>query len=416
MGIIQGIIVGFKEIWAHKMRSFLTMLGVILGVAALASMFAFVEGMFSGWKYWIEDAGGIQRITTQDNIIPTAQEPFKHIAESVDLGDVHALRSNIGTLTRFSPEFELPRCEFAAANKRSVCSGTAATETALSMNKYDLAQGRFITPVDRLNRTRAVIIGAYVADDLFGREPPLGRRVYINRKLFRVVGVLERVESMMGGRSGRRGGHDHTAWKNRVAFIPLETGLALFSGKNDLSTIGMDVDNSDEVPFTTELVQNVLFLGHRRIWSVAVRTNEEMIERFSEITGAFSISLGIIAGISLIVGGIGIMNIMLASINERIREIGIRKAIGARNRDVLVQVLVEAVVLSLVGGIIGVFVSLALSKTIELILRDTFSSPVVRPGPLVFSACVSVVVGIAFGLYPAWKAAKLDPIEALRYE
>jgi len=149
---------------------------------------------------------------------------------------------------------------------------------------------------------------------------------------------------------------------------------------------------------------------------VAVRTNEEMIERFSEITGAFSISLGIIAGISLIVGGIGIMNIMLASINERIREIGIRKAIGARNRDVLVQVLVEAVVLSLVGGIIGVFVSLALSKTIGMILRDTFSSPVVRLGPLIFSACVSVVVGIAFGLYPAVKAAKLDPIEALRYE
>jgi putative ABC transport system permease protein len=159
-----------------------------------------------------------------------------------------------------------------------------------------------------------------------------------------------------------------------------------------------------------------MFLSHRRIWNVAIRTNEEMLERFSEITGSFSISLGIIAGISLIVGGIGIMNIMLASINERIREIGIRKAIGARNRDVLVQVLVEAVVLSFMGGLLGVLVSLLLTQAITGILADSFSVPVVRMGALMFSGGISVVVGVAFGLYPAWRAANLDPIEALRYE
>ena len=412
MGILQGVIVGFKEIWAHKLRSFLTMLGVILGVAALASMFAFVEGMFAGWKYWIEDAGGIQRLTTQDNIIPSSQTPFKHIAEPVKVNDVHVLRAAIDKLTRFSPEYAIPRCEFTAGNKKVSCMATAVTDTALAMQKHEIAQGRFITPVDRYNKARVAVIGAFVAAELFGKNGnALGRRICVNKKLFRVVGVLKEQQGIMG-----RHGHDHMSWKNRVAFVPLETGLALFSGKGELSEIGMDVCDSGSVPFVAETAQNVMFLSHRRIWNISIGTNEEMLQRFSEITGSFSISLGIIAGISLIVGGIGIMNIMLASINERIREIGIRKAIGARNRDVLVQVLVEAVVLSLVGGILGVFVSLLLTKTITIILADSFSVPVVRMGALLFSGGVSVAVGVVFGLYPAWRAAKLDPIEALRYE
>jgi putative ABC transport system permease protein len=142
-----------------------------------------------------------------------------------------------------------------------------------------------------------------------------------------------------------------------------------------------------------------------------------MVERFITISGAFNITMTLIAGISLVVGGIGIMNIMLASINERIRQIGIRKAIGARDRDILIQVLVESVFLSLLGGLLGIVISLGLTQAIERILRDTwFSGGVVRSGPLMLAFSVSVLVGIIFGLYPALKASRLDPIEALRYE
>ncbi len=415
MGILQGIIVGFKEIWAHKLRSFLTMLGVILGVAALASMFAFVEGMFSGWKQAMEEQGGMEKLSTNDSQIPEKQRSFRHIARQRRRADVISVRANVPAISAFSPELDLQGGLIRYRNRRTWIQVSAVTAGSLPVNNQVLEHGRFITDHDRSTGARVIVLGAGAVDELFEKNAPaVGRLVYFRDQPFRVVGVMQAYGS--GGRMGSRRGHDFSRWRNRFSYVPLETGMLRFTGNKNLSWLNYKVLDTGRLERIAEAIQNALFITHRRLLNFTVATNTEMFERFAEITGAFGVSLGIIASISLLVGGIGIMNIMLASINERIREIGIRKAIGARDRDVLVQVLVEAVVLSLTGGLLGVAVSLALTETISVILRNTFSAPVVRAGPLVFSFCVSVLVGIFFGLYPALRASKLDPIEALRYE
>jgi len=412
MGLLQGIIVGFKEILAHKLRSLLTMLGVILGVAALSTMFAFVEGMFSGWKQAIEEQGGIEKLSVNNNQIPEAQLPFQHMTRKRRRADATAVMLSVAGVSAVSPEVMLREDAFVEyRGKRQWCELVGATDGIVPIGNHVLAEGRFISDMDRKTGARVVVLGSSVAAELFGaRAPALLRRVYIKGVPFRVIGVMRNYEL-----SGMGGGH-FMQWKNRFTFVPLETAIKRLGTGEDLSSLNFEVKDSTRLAKVAEAIRNTLFFLNRRIINYSVRTNEEMLDRFSEISGAFSISLGIIAGISLLVGGIGIMNIMLASINERIREIGIRKAIGARERDIMIQVLVEAVVLSLVGGLLGVCMSLFLTQTIGAIISSTFSKPIVRVGPLVFSFCVSVVIGIAFGLYPAFKAAKLDPIEALRYE
>lgn len=415
MGILQGIIVGFKEIWAHKLRSFLTMLGVILGVAALASMFAFVEGMFAGWKQAMEEQGGLEKLSTNESQIPEKQRPFRHIARQRRRADVISVRANVPGVVAFSPELDLQGGLVRYRNKRTWMPVFAVANGSLRVNNQTVAQGRFITDLDRVTGARVIVLGSGIVEELFEKNAPvIGRMIYFRDQPFRVVGVMQAYG--MSGLRGMRRGYDFMRWRNRFSYIPLETGMLRFTGNKNLSWLNYKVKDTSRLDRIAEAIQNTLFLTHRRLLSFSVATNTEMFERFAEITGAFGVSLGIIASISLLVGGIGIMNIMLASINERIREIGIRKAIGARDRDVLVQVLVEAVVLSFTGGLLGVVVSLGLTHGIGVILRNTFSAPVIRAAPLVFSFCVSVLVGIFFGLYPALRAAKLDPIEALRYE
>ncbi|MCX7847353.1 MAG: ABC transporter permease [bacterium] len=414
MGILQGIIVGFKEIWAHKLRSFLTMLGVILGVAALASMFAFVEGMFAGWKQAMEEQGGLEKLSTNESQIPEKQRAYRHIGRQRRVWDMVSVRVNVPGVVEVSPEVDLQGGLVRYREKRTWAPVYGVGRGSLRVNNQRVAQGRFITDVDRVRGARVIVLGSGIVEELFEKNAPvLGRMVYFRDEPFRVVGVMQAYGL---GFRGMRRGHDFMRWRNRFSYIPLETGMEYFTGNKDLTWLNYKVGDTRRLDRIAEAIQNTLFLTHRRLLNFSIGTNVEMFERFNEITGAFGISLGIIASISLLVGGIGIMNIMLASINERIQEIGIRKAIGARDRDILIQVLVEAVVLSLTGGLLGVGVSLALTGVIGVILRNTFSAPVVRAGPLVFAFCVSVVVGILFGLYPAARAAKLDPIEALRYE
>ena len=205
-------------------------------------------------------------------------------------------------------------------------------------------------------------------------------------------------------------------WKNRIVFIPMETTWTVFTHNKDIPALDIQVKDTSKVAEISQRAQQVLFHTHRHISCLQMRTNEEMVQNFSDRTAAFNITLGIVASISMLVGGIGIMNIMLASINERIREIGIRKAIGARNIDILSQVIVEAVLLSVLGGVLGVGVSLLLTKFITFFVKENLSAPIVKPEQLLFAFSVSVVVGIVFGIFPAFKAASLDPIEALRHE
>jgi ABC-type antimicrobial peptide transport system permease subunit len=388
------------------------MLGVILGVAALASTFAFVEGMFTGWQESIKDDGGIEKLWAEREPVPDEQQPYRHIARQRRLEDVRAVQANVADVSVFSPEVMIWGARVHYHDKSTWCRVQGVTEGTLPINNYAVEKGRFIADIDRQKRLNVAVLGSAIADDLYGRNAPvLGRRVFISSKPYRVIGVLQ-----SKARTGRRSGRWRD-WRDRLVYIPLETCLDRMLGRDELEWLNFRVEDPSRVDAVSELIQNVLFFTHRRIACFSIRTNEEMVERFLTITTAFDITMTLIAGISLVVGGIGIMNIMLASINERIRQIGIRKAIGARDRDVMIQVLVESIFLSLLGGLLGIVVSLVLTQAIEHIMRETwFGDSVVRVGPLMLAFSVSVLVGIIFGLYPALKASRLDPIEALRYE
>ena len=411
MGLWHGIVVGCKEMWAHKMRSFLTMLGVILGVAALGAMFAFMEGMINDMQKFIRETGGVERVTCSSDQIPEAQLPFSSLSRQRRMKDITALMENVPDIDEYSPEVSLGRdYPIQYLNKTVRVEVRGVTVGELALRNYDVSKGRFICDLDRVNRQRVAVIGTYVADELFGQyADPLGRNIRIGTKNFKVVGVLEHYQAGPMGRN-------FMSWKNRVAFIPLETAWLMFTHNKDLTALDLQVKDTTKVAEISQLAKQVLFHTHRHISCLELRTNEEMVENFSSRTAAFNITLGIVASISMLVGGIGIMNIMLASINERIREIGIRKAIGARNIDILSQVIVEAVLLSVLGGFLGVAVSLMLTKLITFFVKSNLSTPIIKPEQLLLAFTVSVVVGIIFGIFPAFKAARLDPIEALRHE
>ena len=411
MSLIHGIMVGLKEMWAHKMRSFLTMLGVILGVAALAAMFAFMEGMIADMEKFIRETGGVERVTCSSDQIPEDQMPFSGLNRQRRMKDIQALMYNIPEIDEYSPEVTLGRdYPVQYMNKTVRVEVRGVTVGELALRNYEVEKGRFICDLDRVERQRVCVLGTYPADELFGQYgDPLGRKIRIGGKNFRVVGVLKHYVAGQGGQNWMN-------WKNRIVFIPMETTWTVFTHNKDIPALDIQVKDTSKVAEISQRAQQVLFHTHRHISCLQMRTNEEMVQNFSDRTAAFNITLGIVASISMLVGGIGIMNIMLASLNERIREIGIRKAIGARNIDILSQVIVEAVLLSVLGGVLGVGVSLLLTKFITFFVKENLSAPIVKPEQLLFAFSVSVVVGIVFGIFPAFKAASLDPIEALRHE
>ena len=411
MSLLHGIMVGCKEMWAHKMRSFLTMLGVILGVAALGAMFAFMEGMIADMQKFIRETGGVERVTCSSDQIPEDQLAFSSLNRQRRMKDIAALKSNIPDIDEYSPEVSLGRdYPVQHLNKTVRVEVRGVTMGELALRNYEVEKGRFICDLDRVNRQRVCVLGTYASDELFGSYgDPLGRTVRIGGKNFKVIGVLKHYQA-------GNGGFNFMSWKNRIVFIPLETTWMVFTHNKDITALDIQVKDTTKVAAISQLAQQVLFHTHRHISCLQMRTNEEMVENFSSRTAAFNITLGIVASISMLVGGIGIMNIMLASINERIREIGIRKAIGARNIDILSQVIVEAVLLSILGGVLGVGVSLLLTKFITFFVKENLSAPIVKPEQLLFAFSVSVVVGIIFGIFPAFKASQLDPIEALRHE
>ncbi|AKF04903.1 ABC transporter permease [Sandaracinus amylolyticus] len=388
-----------RSLRANGMRTALTALGTIIGVASVIVVLAVGEGASA------DVSSRIRALGTNLLTIRPGAGGFGPVrsgsVETLTLGDAAAI-ARVPGVAAVAPEVS------GSAQLRHRSENTSAqvigvTDTYLAIRSLEVATGLSFDALDDRERRRVVILGANVAEELFGSASALGERVQIRGIAFRVIGVLERK-----GDAGFLSPDD-------MVLVPLATHQGVLFGQDHLSTISVQIEDEGESDAVQASIEELMRLRHRlrpdQEDDFSVRSQTEMLQTMGAVTGTLTALLGAVALVSLIVGGIGIMNIMLASVRERTREIGVRMAVGARRRDILLQFLAEAVVVSAAGGLVGLALGCAGAAAIA---RFGGWSTVVPAYGVVLALGVSLAVGVVFGVGPARSAARLDPVEALR--
>ena len=391
MSALELVRLAFSRLRTSRLRAALTMLGVIIGVASVVALVGVGQGTTSNITSSLAGLG------TNLLTINPAQ------GATLSLDDVAAVEA-IPAVAGVAPELQTT-ATVTAGDESTDTSVIGTTPAYPLVRAYDVWQGTFLTDVSLEQNLRVVVLGATVADDLGLDAGDVGTEISIGGLPFQVIGILQ-----------PKGGTGFQDPDDQV-MIPVGVAQKYFVGGDSLRTIGVSVASVDEIDAATTEITTVLREEHRLAVDVdddfSILDQAQLLETASSIAGTLALLLGGIASISLVVGGIGIMNIMLVSVRERTREIGIRKAVGARSRDILAQFLIEALTLSVLGGLIGIVIGLAVSALIGQLAGWAFVfSPVIVAVALVFS----LAVGVVFGVWPARQAARLDPISALRWE
>jgi putative ABC transport system permease protein len=417
MNLIESMRVAFRGLAANKMRSILTMLGIIIGVASVIALLSLGQGVTASVTQQIQGIGSnliiISPGSTSSSGVRTAQGSAVTLTyeDAQALSDPELAPDIVGVAPQFGSFGQLV---YSSQNVNVQVTGvTPDYETVRNM---PVAEGSFITQEQLDSLSRVVILGANTAVNLFGEADPVGQEIKINRSAFQVIGVLE-----AKGGSGM-------ASQDDLALVPITTAQRrLFGGQratgtgSRVGTIFVSAAGETQVDAAIAEITAILRDRHKITYQTddfTVTSQKDILKVFDQIMGLLTAFLGAIAAISLLVGGIGIMNIMLVSVTERTREIGIRKAVGAKRRDVLMQFLVEAIVLSFVGGVGGILLGWGMGQGVNA-LKIGAPNPlvtVVTPDAVALAVGFSVAVGLFFGIYPATRAASLRPIDALRYE
>ncbi len=413
ISILDVLRLSFVALGANKLRTFLTMLGISIGIAAVIALLAIGTGVQEYVNQQFASAGS-NLIGIVPGRIQRGGPPSGFGQQSVlTMADYAAVSSNIPGVVDHAADFtSAGNIVFGSRTSRVQISGV--TPSFAQVRNWPARKGRFINDADMSARSRVIALGVTVVKDLFADgEDPVGQIVRVNNVPFQVIGVMEQKGSSFLG--------DQDA----VAYIPLSTAQErLFqalaqskSGDRLISTIYLQAETDRDRLLIQSAARNILRERHRlrpdEPDDFSVISQQELLDTFGAVTSVLTIFLGAIAAISLLVGGIGIMNIMLVSVTERTREIGLRKAIGAKPSAILGQFLVEAVVLSVIGGALGILIgigsALGISNAVDF-------RPIVQPSAIALAVSFSAAVGLFFGIYPARRASQLNPIEALRYE
>ena len=419
---------GIKSLWLHRLRSLLTVLGIVFGVCSVIAMLAIGEGASFEAQEQIKNLGS-QNIILRSIKPPEEQKVSDKNNQSYVLqygltyADIKRIKSTIPGVTVVVPARVIREYVW-NISRRVDCDVMGTVPWYPRMRNQRVAKGRFFSEAEMDEKSNVCVLSAEMADKLFPLDPPLGANVRVGSDYYRVIGVMEPRAKSAKADESQEGSDSKSRAADRM-FIPLETAKTRYgeiirkmrSGSFEqervaLHEVTIKVATADEVVPVSQAIQSVMERNHKKKdYDLVVPL--ELLKRAERTKQIFSIVLGSIAAISLIVGGIGIMNIMLASVTERTREIGIRRALGAKRRDIIMQFLVETVMLSGAGGVMGVVLGVAIPFLVtyfaHMITIITFWSPIIA-----FS--ISGLVGVVFGLYPAFRAANMDPVEALRHE
>ncbi|HVR43092.1 MAG TPA: ABC transporter permease [Thermoanaerobaculia bacterium] len=404
----ENLRIALKALWANKLRSVLTTLGVIIGVASVIAVVSLVQGMEHGIANELEGVGA-----TYIRVFPDAGEQRQQLNPRVpDLtyADGTAVLRGAPEIAAFTPIF-FRTTELRHLDTRHSALLLGVSETYQEVVNHWVDRGRFFTPIDIAEKKRVATIGVEAARKLGIESDPLGRTIQIDGNAFTLVGLMEEKGQMFG--------QD----QDDLVLIPFTTAAVVY-GTEAVRTIVLDFQaaSPNSTDLAREQIREILRSRHGLEGDESddfrIILQEEILETVSRTLLMTSLIMAAVVGIALLVGGIGIMNIMLVSVTERTREIGIRKAVGARRQDVLLQFLIEAIALSGLGGVIGILAGMGMAATVRQLLTRWVTFPEIHTPlwavTLAFGFCAAL--GVIFGIYPAAKASKLDPIEALRYE
>ena len=412
MFFLSGIWNGLGEVRAHKLRSMLTVTCVLLGVASLVLIAGFITGLFQGWEVYEQAYGWSQQVSIDPDAPKGGKGPLPAVSPGQTMADVRAILRLSHHIEAVSATCQAGRSLTYGVSASSVNTSGATPGTAV-VSRYTVERGRFITDLDVERATPVIVLGSEPAKDLFhGRVDPIGRVVQIDRHPFTVVGLFPEYRDMESG-------YNYLRWKNRVAYVPLTAAQQRLTGSGKIDGLTLRVDATANLPRLTDEASSILLGTHRGVHDFTVENQQSNLAAEASIRRNYYVVGCGVGAITLLVGGIGIMNLMLASINERVREIGIRLAVGAWGQDIFIQFLAEAVTLSGLGGLAGVGVGVLAIRALRHAMGagTPGSAPPVLSWPAIgIGLAFSVIVGIVAGLYPAARASRLDPIEALRYE
>ncbi len=405
---------GLQNLFSHKLRTLLTMLGMIFGVAAVVSMLSIGAGAQQKVMAFIEQLGVRNLIVEarESNNWPEYQKVRK-LSQGLTFQDLRIVQANVNGIAeatarkRFTPSKLLPKPQ----RDFPVVYGVSANYQRIAGLR--LTEGRFFDEEENKRGAPVCVLGEGAKSNVFGYEEALGKYLKVNEQWYRVVGVVGPQISAQTEMAGIP-----TLDRNNLIYLPLYT--AIFRAEDNMSWLRDEIDGMylqmdpkvDSVS-AAEIVRGILSTSHRNAGDFSVIVPAELLAEQRRTQRIFDMVMVAIASISLLVGGIGIMNIMLASILERTREIGIRRALGARQKDIVRQFLIEATLISFVGGLMGIAFGFGISRLIAILAGW---STIVTASSIILAFLVSVSVGLVFGIYPARKAARLDPVEAIRYE
>ena len=412
MQIEENVRLAIRGLVDHKFRSFLTMLGIIFGVASVITMLSIGEGAKREAIAKYQDLGVNNIIVREKNMSDEEREGFRaKFSQGLSLKDADVIKKIVPGVDNIASQAEIST-DVKYTDKSTKSTILGITAEYLNMMNYKIQKGEMVNQKHYDQRLKVCVIGAGVANILFQKEDPIGQMIKIEDQWLEVIGVLES-KTLFTETVGELAARD----LNNDVYLPLSTFLGRFSKENQLASeiqqITVQVENSGKLLETSQLINEIIKRHHFNNIDYNIVIPYELLKQEEKERQIYNFLLGAIAAISLLVGGIGIMNIMLATVMERTREIGIRRSIGAKKADIMSQFVTEAVAISITGGIIGVLLGVTLSLTVSLF---TDVSTYIRVYSIIIAFAFSVIVGISFGYLPAKNAANLKPVDSIRYE